>query len=155
MDILDFPIARRRSTGWSATASDSAILDFDRRSRSTCMHERMDVSGLTLDLCPDTAEAHWLSGDSESLEPVEALASLFGSFDLRASLSGLDAPGAAVLIYRPDSRRGRQAMRSLPLRRWIHAAPGLWLTHDGENLLMSPEDTLLAENLSRDLVHAP
>ncbi len=150
MDVLDFPSARR-STGWPNAASETAILDFDRRARNTCMHERIDVAGLTLDLCPDTAEAHWMSNDSESLEPAEALAVLFGSFDLKASLAGLDAPGAAVLIYRPDSRRGKQAMRSLPYRRWIHAAPGLWLTHDGEHLLMSPEDALLAENLSKDL----
>ncbi len=151
MDVLDFPIARRRPAGRPTTASETAVLDFDRRARDACMHERIDVAGLTLDLCPDTAEAHWLSSDLESLEPADALALLFGSFDLKASLAGLDAPGEAVLIYRPDSRRGKQAMRSLPFRRWIHAAPGLWLTQDGDHLLMSPEDALLAENLSKDL----
>lgn len=150
MAILDFPTTGRRSTGTPRAGTDTAITDLDRPAPSSCMHERTTACGLTLDICPQTDEAQWLDGASQ-LDPAEALARLFGAFDLMAALPGPTAPGETVLVYLPDSRRGRQAMRALPAARWIHAAPGLWITHDGDHLLMSPSDPLLAHNLARDL----
>lgn len=150
MDVIDFPLDRRRSPGPTIAVTQATVSDLDSDARVTCMHERLRVGNFILDLCPDSSECIWFDGD-ELLDPAEALAVLFGSFDLRASIPGLDAPGEAVLVYQPDTRRGKYAMRSLPQHRWVQAAPRLWLTHDGERMLMSPVDRLLAENLTRDL----
>lgn len=166
MDVIDFPTDTRRSLGWSdgrsygrsdgrsdggvVTTNDATASDFRPRTSQSCMHERIDVGRLTLDLCPDSGEAVWLDAHEE-VDPAEALARLFGNFDLCAALPALRAPGEVVLAYAPDGRRGRAAMRCLPAGRWIEGAPGLWLTHDGARLLMSPADRLLADNLMRDL----
>lgn len=104
-----------------------------------------------LDVCPQSSETHWLDAAGDELDPAIALARLFGSFDLIAALEGIGSPGPTILVYKPDSRRGRVSMRTLPLRRWIEAAPSLWITQDGERLLMAPTDQTLAANLARDL----
>jgi hypothetical protein len=125
--------------------------DTPRASRSSCLHDSYEVGGLFLDLCPQTGETHWIDDDDDEVDPAVALARLFGSFDLVAALAGVGAPGSMVLAYRPDSRRGRAAMRALPRRRWIEAAPDLWIAHDGDRLLMAPANPVLAANLARDL----
>ncbi len=119
--------------------------------RVTCLHDRIQVGAFTLEMCPQSGEGRWLDSADDELDPAVALAGLFGSFDLMTALDGIGAPGPTVLAYRPDSRRGRTAMRSLPLRRWFEAAPTLWVTHDGERLLMSPTNPVLVDNLIRDL----
>lgn len=153
MDIIDFPLERRRPAGnplaIGGTTGARPRRD-ERESVTTCLHERLTVGVYLLDVCPGSGEAAWLD-DGDVVDPAEALARLFGNFDLRTAMPGLDAPGDTVLVYSPDGRRGRAAMRSLPACRWIEGAPGLWLTHDGEHLLMSPVDRLLTENLIRDL----
>jgi len=151
MHVIDFPIERRRPSGSTIAARDATVFRSDEPTPGTCLHERRRIGRLVLDLCPDSHEGSWLDDDDDPVDPAEALASLFGSFDLRAALPGVDAPGETVLVYQPDTRRGRTFMRGLPQHHWIQAAPRLWLTHDGENLVMSPEDRLLAENLTRDV----
>jgi len=53
-----------------------------------------------------------------------------------------------VLVYEP-SGRGRVRMTAFPAHEWLEAIPGLWFTHDGRHLLLSPSDPLVAENLTR------
>jgi hypothetical protein len=122
------------------------IVDFP----TTCRHDRVDLGSVVVDICPVTSQAEWYDSD-ELVDPASALATLFGQFDLATAAPGLRSPGTMVLAYRPSGRRGRAAMRALPQGRWIEAAPDLWITHDGESLLMSPTDSVLARNLVRDL----
>lgn len=146
MDIVHFPIVAPDHL----SAADGPLTP-PSSSRVACLHDRIMMGGVVADVCPQTGTARWLDGADHDLDPAVALARLFGSFDLVAALDGIGAPGPTVLAYRPDSRRGRAAMRALPLRRWIEAAPKLWVTHDGERLLMAPTDPVLADNLVRDL----
>jgi hypothetical protein len=152
MDVLDFPGDHNmiRPTGSAVPRRPSSDAPRVSVSQSTCLHRRIPVGSFTLDLCPTTDEGRWLA-DGEDVDPAEALAHLFGAFDLVAAVHGVGTPGDSVLLYSPDSRRGRNRMRALPMSTWILAAPSLWLTHDGDHLLMSPEDPLLAENLAREL----
>jgi len=130
MDVLDFPT---NAPGFGA-----------------CVHTRTDVGDFQLELCPRTDEATWLRRGSE-VDPAVAMAALFGQFDLCGVLPATAAPGERAFAYRPNGRRGRSAMRALPLRRWFEAAPDLWLGHDGEMLLLAPSDPILAANLARNL----
>lgn len=143
MSVLDFP-RTGQTPGPPASTDDGAPIP------TACLHDRIAVGHLVMDWCPHTGEVLWLDGDEE-VDPAVALAALFGGFDLRVALPGLDTPGDIVLVYVPDSRRGRQAMRSLPAARWVLAAPELWLAHDDLHLLMSPTNPALARNLARDL----
>jgi hypothetical protein len=117
---------------------------------TSCRHELVSIGSLVLEICPTTSEAEWFEGD-QATDPATALARLFGQFDLTAMAPGIRSPGPTVLVYRPTGRKGRTDMRALPQGRWIEAAPDLWITHDGESLLMSPADPTLARNLARDL----
>lgn len=116
---------------------------------TTCVHDRFVIGSYELDICPQTDEAGWRC-DGDEVDPAVAMASLFGQFDLCSTLPAM-APAEIVFVYRPAGRRGRSTMRSLPLGRWFESAPGLWLSHDGDHLLLAPSDPLVAANLARHL----
>ncbi len=73
----------------------------------------------------------------------------FGSFELVAQLPALHAPGAVVLAYRPPTRRSSSLLSALAPGHWIEGQPGLWMSTDGELLLLSPSDPLFVANLTR------
>lgn len=114
-----------------------------------CHHRRYAIGPLEADVCPGGGVA-WIDGD-EPLDPAVAMAHLFGQFPLAATVDALRAPGPTVFVYRPVGRRGRRTVGELPTE-WIEAAPGLWISGDGDrNLLMCPSDPVLAANLLRRL----
>ncbi len=69
--------------------------------------------------------------------------------DLVGSMDALGAPSAEVLVYAPPSARKRRHLDVLPTRVWLKAAPHLWMSTDGDNLLLSVTQRLLFENLLR------
>ncbi|MDP8958333.1 MAG: hypothetical protein M3N51_03830, partial [Actinomycetota bacterium] len=79
------------------------------------------------------------------------LARLFGEFDLVGRLPALRAPAPEVLVYRPPNRRAASRLAAFPRLSWLEAAPDLWLSHDGDHLLLAPIDPLLLQNLTRGI----
>ncbi len=79
---------------------------------------------------------------------MAAMAILFGNFDLVGGLPSIGSPGDTVLVYAPD-RSGRARLGAFPTHRWLEGSPGLWFSHDGEHLLLSPSDPRIVDNLIR------
>lgn len=111
-----------------------------------CRHRRYQWRDVELSVCETSGAATWTEG-GDPLDGSVAMAILFGNFDLTGCLDGVGAPGAAVMVYEP-SRGGRTRMNRFPANHWIEAVDGLWFTHDGERLLLSPSDPQLAANLT-------
>lgn len=111
-------------------------------------HDAFDIAGLHAELCAVDGSVAWSENGCE-LEGMEAVARLFGSFELAGRLDAITAPGPAVFVYLPGSMRGRARLRALPAHEWMEVAPDLWAMSDGAALLLSPTDPLLAFNLAR------
>jgi hypothetical protein len=98
--------------------------------------------------CADCGRVDWLS-DSGPIDPAEALAYLFGSYDLIGHLEALGGPTSSVLAYAPPSAQKRRNLNALPRHVWLEVGPRLWLSHDGQVLLLATDNRLLVENLTR------
>jgi hypothetical protein len=83
------------------------------------------------------------------IDPNEGMAALFGNYELVATLDAVGSPAPEVLVYSAPSIRKRRNLLPFPKNSWVKAAPDLWLTHDGENLLLATNHKLLFENLTR------
>lgn len=114
-----------------------------------CRHNIIEVAGTGVVACRSCGEVEWWSTD-RLLDPAEGMARLFGQFDLVRTMPAVRAPAAEVLVYRAPNRRARKSLTPFPSGVWLEAHPGLWLTHDGENLLLAPTDPNLARNLIRN-----
>ena len=79
----------------------------------------------------------------------EAMAALFGNFEMVGELDALGAPAPRVIAYRPPSNRKRANLDAFPRRIWLRASPDLWMSHDGESLLLAPTRQIVFENLTR------
>jgi hypothetical protein len=77
------------------------------------------------------------------------MAYLFGSYDLVGHLESLGGPTSRVLAYAPPNARKRKNLDALPKNVWLSVGPRLWLSHDGELLLLATDHELLIENLTR------
>ena len=96
----------------------------------------MWVGRVAVSACADCGEVDWFS-DSGPVDHAEAMAYLFGSFDLIGHLDALGGPTSSVLAYAP------------PKNVWLEVGSRLWLSHDGEVLLLATDHQLLIENLTR------
>ncbi len=139
MDVLDFPIDRtgRRDTGHGPAAG-------------SCRHARLQFGALVADTCEATGTMAW-TDRSGPLDPAEAVARLFGDFDLRSAAPVLHAPGPILVVSTPASRRGRETLSTVPSDRWLQAMPSLWIRSAGSTLLLSPTDGGLTGRLLRRL----
>jgi hypothetical protein len=54
-----------------------------------------------------------------------------------------------VLAYAAPSVRKRKNLDVFPMNVWLSVAPRLWLSHDGQVLLLATDHQLLIENLTR------
>ena len=113
-----------------------------------CEHKPVWVGRVAVAACARCGDVDWLS-ESGSMDPAEAMASLFGNFDLIGPLEAVGAPAPYVLAYAPPSARKRKNLDALPAKVWLKAGPQLWMCHDGEHLLLSTPRRLLFENLTR------
>ena len=114
----------------------------------TCTHTPVTVAGLQVVGCGECGVVGWFRG-VEWLDPAEGMAELFGQYDLVGRLDSLLAPAPEVLLYRPPDRKWRSHLDAFPKQVWLEAAPDLWLSHDGEHLLLAPANPLHLENLTR------
>lgn len=139
MDVLDFPIDRtgRLSPGHGPTAG-------------SCRHDRLEIGGLVAETCQATGTMTW-TDRSGPLDPAEAVARLFGDFDLHGAAPALHAPGPTVVVSTPASRRGRESLSAVPSDRWLQAMPSLWIRSAGPTLLLASTDDGLTGRLLRPL----
>lgn len=114
----------------------------------TCTHEIRHAGRFGVMACSDCATIEWFE-NGRPVDPEVAMAGLFGDFDLVATLPTISAPASDVLMYRPARRVDRTRLEMLPSHTWLAASPTLWLSHDGEFLLLAPLDRLLLDNLTR------
>lgn len=125
-----------------------SVMDTDETTnRDGCQHDPMWVGRIAVTACADCTRVDWLS-DQGAVDPAEAMAALFGSYDLVGSMEALGAPTPEVLVYCPPSARKQRHLRALPTRVWLKAAPHLWMSTDGEVLLLAPTQRLHFENLT-------
>lgn len=113
-----------------------------------CEHKPVWVGRISVAACEDCGAVEWLS-DQGAIDPAEAMAALFGSFDLAGTMEALGAPSPEVLVYVPPSARKRRHLDALPRRAWLKAGPQLWMSTDGDVLLLATTQRLLFENLTR------
>lgn len=105
------------------------------------------MAGIEVVACARCGTVEW-SGPTRSLDPAEGMAALFGNFRLVGRLPAVQAPGREVLMYRAPGK-ARAHLEAFPAHVWLHADTNLWLSHDGEHLLLVPTTPLLMENLIR------
>lgn len=139
-------------TGGSAAPAygDARVLELHRSPGQTCQHLPVWLGAIAVSACADCAQITWFSNNGP-IDPTEAIAKLFGNFDLVDVVDALRAPSPRVLVYQAPSARRRAHLQAFPEHVWLKAAPGLWLSHDRTHLLLAPSDPLLLENLSRRL----
>lgn len=113
-----------------------------------CEHKPVWVGDIAVSSCEDCARIDWFS-NSGPVDTAEAMAALFGSYDLVGPLDALGAPAPQVLAYAPPSGRKRKHLDALPKHVWLKAGPQLWMSHDGEVLLLATTQPILFENLTR------
>jgi hypothetical protein len=113
-----------------------------------CEHKPVWVGRVAVAACAGCGTVDWLS-EQGAIDPAEAMAALFGSYDLVGSMEALGAPAPEVLVYHPPTSRKRRHLDALPRRAWLKAGPHLWMSTDGEVLLLAPTRPLLFENLTR------
>jgi hypothetical protein len=113
-----------------------------------CDHKPVWVGRIAVAACGDCGSVEWLS-DQGPVDHAEAMAALFGSFDLLGPMDARGAPSPHVLVYRPPSARKRRHLDALPRRAWLKSGPHLWMSTDGELLLLATTQRLLFENLTR------
>lgn len=117
-------------------------------SNQWCEHQPVWVGRVAVAACEECGRVDWLS-DRGPVDHAEAMAALFGSFDLVGVMEALGAPSPQVLVYAPPSMRERRHLDALPRRAWLKAGPHLWMSTDGEVLLLSTTQPVLFENLTR------
>jgi hypothetical protein len=115
---------------------------------TNCLHQAVCVGGLEVVACDACRTIEWYRG-GRGIDPMEGMAALFGDFDLVGSLPAVFAPSTEVLLYRPGSRHQRQRFDPFPRESWLRATPDLWMSHDGEHLVLAPTDPLTFTNLTR------
>lgn len=115
---------------------------------SPCIHRPADVAGIRVVACGQCGTVEWF-GTTRPLDPSEGMAALFGNFELAGRLPAVRAPGDEVLMYRAPGRKGRGSLEAFPAHVWLRVDEHLWLSHDGEHLLLVPTTPLLMENLTK------
>lgn len=112
-----------------------------------CEHKPVWVGRIAVAACDECGQVEWLSTEGP-VDHAEAMAVLFGTFDLAGTMEALGAPSPEVLVYTPPSTRKRRHLDALPRRAWLKAGPHLWMSTDGEVLLLATTQRLLFENLT-------
>jgi hypothetical protein len=113
-----------------------------------CEHKPVWVDEVAVSACGDCQRVDWFGADGK-VDAAEAVAALFGSFDLIGPMEALGAPSSRVLAYKAPNSRKRRNLDALPKGMWLKVGPYLWLAHDGQVLLLATTQPLMFENLTR------
>lgn len=112
-----------------------------------CDHRLRSFGRTGVIACGECGVVAWFDA-AGPVDPAEAMAALFGSYNLIGQVPAVGAPAPSVLAYRPTRGR-RGALSILPESSWLQAGPDLWLATDGQVLLMATPNQLMVENLTR------
>jgi hypothetical protein len=110
---------------------------------TTCDHRPVRRSGIDVVACAHCGEVAF----RDSQGPVAAhaaLGRLFGSYDLVTTLPAVHAPGDDIMLYRPPRRTLRSHLDAFAPRTWFSVDDGLWLSHDGDHLLLATGRRVIA-----------
>ena len=146
MVLLSLNLLRNQPERFSVTP-DGHTGDM-RTTPNTCAHQPTGVAGIEVVACAECGKVEWL-GRTRALDPAEGMAALFGEFRLVDRLPAVRAPGREVLMYRGPGRTARAYLKAFPPHVWMKVDANLWLSHDGEHLLLVPTTPLLMDNLTR------
>jgi hypothetical protein len=113
-----------------------------------CEHRPVWVGQIAVTACAHCGTVDWFS-TTGPVDPAEAMAALFGNYELVGTLDALGAPSPEVLVYRPPSARRRAGMAAFPQKTWLKTGPHLWMSHDGQVLLLAPTKRIMFDNLMR------
>ncbi|NND83543.1 MAG: hypothetical protein HKN46_00170 [Acidimicrobiia bacterium] len=113
-----------------------------------CRHELQSVGAVSVMACATCASVQFWD-DRGPLDRAEGVAQVFGSFSMRTTLPALGAPGPEAMVYDPPNRAGRKVLEVFPAHVWLEAQPGLWMSTDGDHLVLSPSDPTVSHHLGR------
>ncbi len=119
------------------------------KTTANCEHRSVQVAKVSVVACEDCGLVDW-AGPTRPLDASEGLAALFGMYLLIGRFPAVHAPGPEVLMYRAPNRTARKNLTAFPAHVWLEVDDNLWLTHDGEHLLLVPTTPLLMDNLTRE-----
>ncbi len=111
--------------------------------KKDCIHEISWIGRTGVMACGACGAVEWFA-QGRPMDSAEGMASLFGAFEFIGALSTLHGPAGETLAYRPPSLRTRRRLESFPAKRWLLASPDLWMSHDGQTLLLCPTNPVLA-----------
>jgi hypothetical protein len=125
------------------------LLGMELNSLNGCRnHRRVETGNVIVVACEVCRRVEWFDQHGE-IDPAEGVASLFGSYELVGTLDAVGSPAPEVLVYAPPSKKTRLHLDAFPKHVWVKAAPDLWLTHSGEELMLATNHRILFENLTR------
>ena len=104
-----------------------------------CKHPRpiqTEHRGVHVITCLDCCEVSFRDQRGE-LSPLTALTELFGEFDLSGALPVIGIPARQALAYTAPHPAAEEALHTVPSRRWLQAADGLWMRRDGNYILFA------------------
>lgn len=113
-----------------------------------CRHEIKEAGETGVIACGECGLVQFWDGDGP-MPAAAGMASLFGGFVGRGSLPTVGGPGTEAFVYSPPTRATRCHLDVFPRRTWLETQPGLWMSHDGERLLLASTDPLISHNLGR------
>ena len=104
-----------------------------------CKHPRpiqAEHRGVQVLACLDCCEVSFRDQRGEK-PPLTALTELFGEYDLAGTLPVIGIPARQALAYTAPHPAAGEALRTVPSRRWLQAADGLWMRRDGNYVLFA------------------
>lgn len=131
-----------------STRPEGVDVDSARSENGWCEHQPVWIGRVAVTACADCGRVEWMS-DRGPVDHAEAMAAIFGSYDLVGTMDALGAPSPEVLVYSPPTSKKRRNLDALPTKAWLKAGPHLWMSTDGEVLLLATTQRLLFDNLSR------
>jgi hypothetical protein len=97
-------------------------------------------------VCPRCRTVDWTIA-GRAVDPWEAVEVAFGGATVLERLPAVGAPGTEVLVCRPGPGI---RLAWLPGRRWVAAAPDLFVTKQGRVLLITSPNPALGDVLAQE-----
>lgn len=104
-----------------------------------CRHEVHDAGAVSVIACEDCGLVQFWD-ETGPILPGAGMARLFGGFAAVGRFPTLRGPGPEAIAYRPPSAAAGRLLDAFPRRAWLEVQAGLWMSHDGEHLLLVPID---------------
>ncbi len=104
-----------------------------------CRHEVREAGAISVIACEDCGLVQFWD-EAGPIPPGAGMAQLFGVFTVLGRFPTLRGPGPEAIVYRPPSAAARRLLDAFPRRTWLEVQAGLWMSHDGEHLILVPTE---------------